>query len=87
MKKIFGITMIAASLALMCACGPSQKELNAQKTADSIKIADSIKNVRKQIVADSITKVQANQKRIADSIANVKSAKHHKVHKTKKVKK
>ncbi len=56
MKKIATLLVIGA-VALLYACGPSAKEQEETRIADSIR------------VADSLAMVQAEQQRIADSIA------------------
>jgi len=56
MKK-FAIILAIGAVAFLSACGPSQKELEEKRIADSIR------------VADSLAMVQAEQQRIADSIA------------------
>lgn len=56
MKKLATVLVIGA-VAFMYSCGPSAKELEEKRIADSIR------------VADSLAMVQAEQQRIADSIA------------------
>lgn len=56
MKKIATLLVIGA-VAFLYACGPSAKEQEEKRIADSIR------------VADSLAMVQAEQQRIADSIA------------------
>ena len=78
MKKLAVILVIGA-IALMSSCGPSAKEKEAKRIADSTRVADSIALVQAhmQRVADSIANVQAAQKKVADSIAHQDSiAKH-----------
>ena len=78
MKKLTLILVIGV-VALMSSCGPSAKEKEAKRIADSTRVADSMTLVQaqQQRVADSIAKVQATQKRVADSIAHQDSiAKH-----------
>lgn len=77
MKKLALICAIA-TVALMSACGPSAKEKEAKRIADSTRVADSVKIVqaKQQHIADSIAKVQADKKR-ADSIAHQDSIKKH----------
>ncbi|MEI6681155.1 MAG: hypothetical protein WCO44_00930 [Bacteroidota bacterium] len=78
MKKLATILVIAA-VAFMTSCGPSAKEKEAKRIADSVRVADSMAMVQaqQQRVADSIAKVQAAQKKVADSIAHQDSiAKH-----------
>jgi hypothetical protein len=62
MKKVLLTFCIAIALA-MTACGPSAKEIEAKRIADSIR------------VADSMALVQAEATRIADSIATAEKAK------------
>jgi hypothetical protein len=70
MKKLATVLIIGA-VALMYSCGPSAKEIEEKRIADSIRVADSIAMVQaeQQRIADSIAKVQ-EEKRIADSIAH-----------------
>ena len=78
MKKLAFILVIAV-VAFMTSCGPSAKEKEAKRIADSTKVADSIALVQaqQQRTADSIAKVQMIQKKTADSIAHQDSiAKH-----------
>ena len=56
MKKLATLLVIGA-VAFMYSCGPSAKELEEARIADSIR------------VADSLAMVQAEQQRIANSIA------------------
>lgn len=60
----------------MTACGPSAKEIEAKRIADSIRTADSLAMVQAEVTRrnDSIAKVEA-EKRIADSIAAAHAAK------------
>jgi hypothetical protein len=60
MKKLLALSVIAGFI--FTACGPSAEELEAQRQADSAKIADSI------------AAVQAEQQRVADSIAAAAAA-------------
>jgi hypothetical protein len=60
MKKIASILIIGV-VAFMYSCGPSAKEMEEKRIADSIR------------VADSLSMVQAEQQRIADSIAQAQS--------------
>jgi hypothetical protein len=62
MKKLATL-LLAGAVVFMYSCGPSAKEKEAQRIADSTR------------VADSITQVQMEQKRIADSIAKVQEEK------------
>ncbi len=55
MKKLLLLSVIAGLV--ITACGPSAEELEAQRIADSTKMADSL------------AAVQAEQQRVADSIA------------------
>jgi len=77
MKKLALILVIGA-VAFMTSCGPSAKEIEAKRVADSTKVADSMAKVQaaQQKIADSIAKVQA-QKKVADSIAHQDSIKKH----------
>jgi hypothetical protein len=85
MKKLAVILVIGA-VALVSACGPSAKEKEAKRIADSTRVADSIALVQahEQRVADSIAKVQAAQKMVADSIAHQDSIKKHLIKPAKK---
>jgi hypothetical protein len=83
MKKLALIFVIGA-VALMSSCGPSAKEKEAKRIADSTRVADSINKVKR--VADSIAKVQAAQKKVADSIAHQDSIKKHLIKPAKAVK-
>ncbi len=56
MKKIATLLVIGA-VAILSSCGPTAKELEEKRIADSIR------------VADSLAMVQAETQRIADSIA------------------
>jgi tryptophan synthase beta subunit len=60
MKKLLALSIIAGLI--ITACGPSAAELEAQRQADSARIADSI------------AAVQAEQQRVADSIAAAAAA-------------
>ena len=75
MKKLATILVIAA-VAFMYSCGPSAKEQEEKRIADSIRVADSLAMVQaeQQRVADSIAKVQ-QEKMVADSIAHQDSIK------------
>jgi ABC-type Na+ efflux pump permease subunit len=77
MKKLALILVIGA-VAFMSSCGPSAKEIEAKRIADSTRVADSMAKVQaaQQKIADSIAKVQA-QKKVADSIAHQDSIKKH----------
>ena len=76
MKKLATL-MIACSLVVMYSCGPSAKEKEAKRIADSTRVADSMAMVQAQQkrVADSIALVQAQAKKVADSIAHQDSVK------------
>jgi sensor histidine kinase regulating citrate/malate metabolism len=65
MKNLF-ISLAVAALFSMVACGPSAKQLEEQRIADSIKVADSL------AVVDSINQAieQAKQDSIAKAIAD-----------------
>jgi hypothetical protein len=69
----------------MYSCGPSAKELEEKRIADSIRVADSLAMVQaeQQRIADSIAKAQ-EEKRIADSIAHEDSVKKGLIKKSKK---
>ncbi|MCK9220424.1 MAG: hypothetical protein PHF97_09735 [Bacteroidales bacterium] len=88
MKKL--AVLVIAAAALMVSCGPSAKELEEKRIADSIRVADSMAMVQaeQQRIADSIANVQ-KEKMIADSIAHQDSIKKGliKVKKVKEVKK
>ncbi len=60
----------------MYSCGPSAKELEEKRIADSIRVADSLAMVQaeQQRIADSIAKAQ-EEIRIKDSIAHQDSIK------------
>ena len=60
MKKLLLLSVIA--VAIFTACGPSAEEQEAQRIADSTKMADSLASV------------QAEQQRVADSIAAAAAA-------------
>ena len=87
MKKLATILVIGA-VAFMSACGPSAKEKEAKRIADSVRVADSMAMVhaQQQRVADSIAKVQAAQKKVADSIAHQDSIAKHLIKPAKAVK-
>ena len=87
MKKLAVILVISA-VALVSACGPSAKEKETKRLADSTRVADSTAMVmaKQQRVADSIAKVQAAQKKVADSIAHQDSIKKHLIKPAKVVK-
>ncbi len=78
MKKLATL-LIASVVVFMCSCGPSAKEKEAKRIADSTRVADSNAQVmaKQKRTADSIAQVQAEQKRIADEKAHQDSiAKH-----------
>ena len=87
MKKI-ALVLVIGAVALMSSCGPSAKEKEAKRIADSTRVADSMAMVQahQQRIADSIAKVQAAQKRVADSIAHQDSIKKHLIKHAKGVK-
>ena len=87
MKKLATILVIGA-VAFMTSCGPSAKEKEAKRIADSVKVADSIAMVQaqQQKVADSIAKIQMAQKKVADSIAHQDSVTKHLIKHVKAVK-
>lgn len=58
MKKFLFVLLATVAIAIT-ACGPSAKQIEEKRIADSIK------------TADSIACVQADQKKIADSLAIV----------------
>jgi hypothetical protein len=64
MKKIATLLVIGA--VALVSCGPSAKELEEKRIADSIR------------VADSMAMVQAEQQRIADSVAKAQIEAAHK---------
>ena len=86
MKKI-ALVLVIGAVALMSSCGPSAKEKEAKRIADSTRVADSMAMVqaRQQKIADSIAKVQAAQKKVADSIAHQDSIAKHLIKPAKKV--
>ncbi len=75
MKK-FATILVIGAVAFMYSCGPSAKELEEKRIADSIRVADSMAMVQaeQQRIADSIAKAQ-EEKRIADSVAHQDSIK------------
>jgi ABC-type Na+ efflux pump permease subunit len=85
MKKI-ALVLVIGAVAFMSSCGPSAKEKEAKRIADSTRVADSMAMVQahQQRIADSIAKVQAAQKRVADSIAHQDSIKKHLIKPAKK---
>ena len=85
MKKI-ALVLVMGAVVMMSSCGPSAKEIEAKRIADSTKAADSMAMVvaQQQRTADSIAKVQAAQKAVADSIAHQDSIKKHLIKPAKK---
>jgi hypothetical protein len=77
MKKLATLLVVGA-VAFMYSCGPSAKELEEKRIADSIRVADSLAMVQaeQQRIADSIAKAQEEKKK-ADSIAHQDSIKKH----------
>jgi hypothetical protein len=75
MKKVFGLFAVIALL-LVASCGPSAKELEEKRIADSISMVAYADSVNLQFKTDSIASVKADSIR-ADSVAKA----------TKKVKK
>jgi hypothetical protein len=73
MKKLATLLVIGV-VAFMYSCGPSAKELEEKRIADSIRVADSMTMVmaEQQRVADSIAKAQM-EKAKQDSIAHADS--------------
>jgi uncharacterized lipoprotein YajG len=84
MKKL--ALIVASAMLILAGCGPSAKELEAKRIADSTRVADSMAVVqaKQKRIADSIAQVQA-QKRVADSIAHQDSIKKHLIKKAKAV--
>ncbi|MCX6250971.1 MAG: hypothetical protein NTX61_09470 [Bacteroidetes bacterium] len=77
MKKLATL-LLAGAVVVMYSCGPSAKEKEAKRIADSTRVADSITKVQmeQKRIADSIAKVQ-EEKRKMDSIAHADSIKKH----------
>jgi hypothetical protein len=75
MKKL-ALLLIAGTVAFMYSCGPSAKEKEEKRIADSIRVADSIAMVQaeQQRIADSIAKAQQEKIKM-DSIAHEDSVK------------
>lgn len=73
MKKLATLLVIGV-VAFMYSCGPSAKELEEKRIADSIRVADSMAMVmaEQQRIADSIAKAQMEQAK-QDSIAHADS--------------
>ena len=86
MKKLATL-LIAGAVVLMYSCGPSAKEKEEKRIADSTHVADSIAKVQmeQKRIADSIAKVQ-EEKRKMDSIAHEDSVKKHLIKPPKKAK-
>jgi hypothetical protein len=86
MKKLATLLVVGA-VAFMYSCGPSAKELEEKRIADSIRVADSLAMVQaeQQRIADSIAKA-ADEKKKADSIAHQDSIKKHLIKPAKAVK-
>ena len=86
MKKLATLLLIGV-IAFMYSCGPSAKELEEKRIADSIRVADSLAMVQaeQQRIADSIAKA-ADEKKKADSIAHQDSIKKHLIKPAKAVK-
>ena len=84
MKKLTTL-MVAAALVLICGCGPSAKEKEAKRIADSTRVADSLAVVQanQKRVADSIAQVQAEQQKIAAEKAHQDSIAKHLIKKAK----
>jgi len=74
MKKLALILVSGAAL-LMSSCGMSTKEKEANRFADSTRVADSLALDKK--IGDSLAKVQSAEKKVADSIAHQDSIKKH----------
>jgi hypothetical protein len=77
MKKLATL-LLAGAVVVLYSCGPSAKEKEAKRIADSTRVADSIAKVQmeQKRIADSIAKVQ-EEKRKMDSIAHEDSVKKH----------
>ena len=77
MKKLATLLVIGV-VAFMYSCGPSAKQIDETRIADSIRVADSLAMVQaeQQRIADSIAKA-ADEKKKADSIAHQDSIKKH----------
>jgi len=86
MKKLATL-LVAGAVVLLYACGPSAKEKEAKRIADSTRVADSMAKIQmeQKRVADSIAKVQ-EEKRKMDSIAHEDSVKKHLIKPPKKAK-
>ncbi len=72
MKNLLSAITLLLGLCAIVGCGPSKAEIEAQRRADSARIADSVRAVERQRIDDSIYIVQrreaAERARIADSI-------------------
>lgn len=81
MKKLFTILVLGLMLAVS-ACGPTAKQMEDQRVADSVRVADSCTLVcaNEQRVADSLTKMKADSLK-ADSLLKAKAPKVMKVKK------
>jgi hypothetical protein len=73
MKKLVAL-LVMGLMFLAVACGPSAKELEAKRIADSTRVADSLVLVEKARIADSIVKAKADSI-VADSIKKATHAK------------
>ena len=87
MKKLATL-LLAGAVVVLYSCGPSAKEKEAKRIADSTRVADSITKVQmeQKRIADSIAKVQ-EEKRKMDSIAHEDSVKKHLIKPKKEAKK
>ena len=76
MRKL-ALLLVIGAVAFVTSCGPSAKEIEEKRVADSTKVADSMAQVQaaQQKIADSIALVQAAQKKVADSVAHQDSLK------------
>ena len=76
MRKL-ALLLVIGAVAFVTSCGPSAKEIEEKRVADSTKVADSMALVQaaQQKIADSIALVQAAQKKVADSVAHQDSLK------------
>ena len=86
MKKLATL-LLAGAVVVLYSCGPSAKEKEAKRIADSTHVADSMAQVQmeQKRIADSIAKVQ-EEKRKMDSIAHEDSVKKHLIKPPKKAK-
>jgi len=87
MKK-FAFILAISAVAFMTSCGPSAKEKEEKRIADSTRVADSIALIqaKQQRAADSVAQIMAAQKKVADSIAHQDSIKKHLIKPAKAVK-